>query len=163
MSFHGIEGIENVYIYPLPEKFRLLSAPEVRERMSAGESHYQLSLEKWTKIKHALKWVSGRMLPDKYMHNFKDKIGYTTCSLCLEAIEKHREAAGKVQYKRDKCKFCPLQEIDCCINEDSSYRQIERLIDLIEKDLVFDIKESMKQLLALVDTMNDNITKASRT
>lgn len=144
--YGGVEDLDNIYVYPLPKEYSLLNEQEVKERLARGESPFNLSLEKWRKIYAAIEWIATRHLPDKYMHNFQGKLGYTTCAMCLTALETYQATMGEIKVKSDKCKCCPLAKVDCCLDDNSSYKKIEQLIKQIETNLVFDMKKSLAQL-----------------
>ncbi len=148
--YGGMEDLDNIYVYPLPADKMLINENEVKERLSAGESPISISLDKWRRIYNAIDWISTRHLPDKYMHNFSGKLGYTTCAMCLYAMKTYENTIGKMEAKSDKCKCCPLAKLDCCLEEGSSYKKVENLVKQIEANLVYDMKKSIEQLKSYV-------------
>jgi hypothetical protein len=144
--------------FPLPVKAKVLlpNADDIKEGLDKGEDPVILSINKWENIFRAYEIISSFPSPYKYYHELFYGIGYETCALCLNSIEKYKNQFGVVKYKSDKCKVCALAKVDPCPAPQSSYKIIENILgeDPIEMSIL-----SRDKINSLHKLLGDKINK----
>ncbi len=138
----------------------LLSPEEVELLLQQGNSPLTLSISKWTRIQAFLVHADS----PSALIRLNDFITYESCALCLTAIEKAKTALHRLKSSEDKCRFCRLAEIDCCLKKKSIFYRIAEKINqysiehipqnfVFEKDKVLLIKLT-KSMLANLEKMD---------
>lgn len=148
--------------YNLPramaEKF--VTSKEINDRLDEGESPVDLSILKWRRLSEILDYINQRTSKEKYLHNFKGKIGYKSCALCISSMRIYKEKHGQMQHKRQKCTYCPLAKVDCCLNHDSAYYQVDLIVQkfydtgnqLADQDYI-DFEKNIRKMLANLEAI----------
>ena len=115
---------------PLPEETIsiLYSINDVHKALDAGEDPVEISIKKWQKFLEVYNHISEYKNPYLYYGDIHKLIGYKTCSLCIISIRKFESEHGIRKYKEDKCTVCPLSKIDRCIDENSTFAQIDDIL-----------------------------------
>lgn len=149
----------------LPNNLKsLLLTKEIVKKKLESDSSIQISLEKWENILRILKSISSHFAPFVFYEELSKYIGYETCALCLESIEKFIQINGKLKTSNDKCSMCLLAEIESCTNKNSVYEQIEKIL-AEGKEFNYSISEKKihsthQFLIEKVDLMIQNIKNA---
>jgi len=121
---------DRLYRYPLPAEIEasLLTETEVNDRLAGGSDPVALSITKWEKIASALASLEEAIIPQKYYSALHEWIGYETCALCRVAIAEVIRQNGEFRFSSEKCAVCPLGAIDRCIDETSTFAQIDVIL-----------------------------------
>lgn len=114
---------------PLPVRF--LEPDEVRRRLEAGEDPVTLSLDKWQRILTFTRWLVPMPKSARYYSPelTSDRLGATSCALCLVATKKHYAEVGPTRTREDKCQCCPLSGTNQCTKPESLFARFQRSID----------------------------------
>jgi hypothetical protein len=107
----------------------LMDEQEVYARLGAGESAVELSIDKWTRLRDVVAEIRKEALPSLYFNALKENIGYRTCALCIRSVERFTELHGRPTRASHKCTVCPLGSIDRCVEEDSTFAEIDRMTE----------------------------------
>ncbi|MBN1500787.1 MAG: hypothetical protein JW982_11555 [Spirochaetes bacterium] len=137
-------------------KSLLLNEDFIDKQLMNNEDPVELSIRKWDKIYHVFKIISDELFPYMYYGSFIKFIGYKTCALCISSSKKYAALRGEVKYQEDKCKVCPLAEIERCIDKDSTYLKIETGFSFKMRDVKMHSTESLQKQH---EELDENILK----
>jgi len=103
------------------------SPDEIREKLRNGQDPVEVSIYKWEKIIHAIEVRSKKdtLTYNAFITQWRSFCGYETCALCLDSISRLHKTKANISSKTEKCSVCSLAKIDRCIDEDSTFKQIE--------------------------------------
>jgi len=128
--------------YALPKDIaaKFTHGDEIKSRLAKGENHFDLSILKWERLDAILDFIAKKTSKHKYLHNFKGRIGYKSCALCITSISRYEAMHGKMKSKEQKCTVCSLAKLDCCLEKKSAYGTVDRVLrrfydgQVLEKD-----------------------------
>lgn len=136
----------------------LLSEEQLHAKLAEGEDAVALSIKKWEGIYTVMNMISKKPIPQHYFRSLSKHIGYKTCALCITSIAAYKKEFGDIKTGSDKCRKCPLAEIDRCIDHESTFSKIERILlfrEIVPDDLR--IREVMDSLMNLAQVLIKNL------